>query len=274
MTQRSSMHANVRPYIPFLVFWVGTRCTLRCRDCCNLIPYLEQRSFDSRRQIAAMKALLRHCSIGKLQIQGGEPFTHPDIDFMIHALARHRFAELEIATNGTVPLRQRTIDVLYMHPEIRLRISNYSCAEHRRERFLHQCATYGLNHSMYNFMYGTEEWFHSGGIHESYDADDNHVQDMYARCENKNCHTLYDGVLHICGKIPAIRAVYGDGRARPFEEVDLTVPDEKTLARSLHSFLDHQSLFALACRYCRGTDRRIRPAVQISDEETQGENAL
>lgn len=32
--------------IRFLVLWVGTKCTLKCENCCNLIPHAEQVSYD------------------------------------------------------------------------------------------------------------------------------------------------------------------------------------------------------------------------------------
>ena len=36
------MKENIR----FLVLWVGTKCSLRCKDCCNLIPYVQQESYN------------------------------------------------------------------------------------------------------------------------------------------------------------------------------------------------------------------------------------
>lgn len=69
-----------------LSFWVGTKCTLRCRDCCNIIPYHSQTSFDIDLLISDLRKLLGICKINLLQIQGGEPFTHPQIKKLIQAI--------------------------------------------------------------------------------------------------------------------------------------------------------------------------------------------
>lgn len=58
--------------IDFLVLWLGTKCSLRCRDCGNLIPYSHDPvSFDMDMIIADMKKLSKVSSIRKMQIQGG-----------------------------------------------------------------------------------------------------------------------------------------------------------------------------------------------------------
>lgn len=72
--------------LPFLVLWVGTKCNLRCKDCVNLIPYTEQKSYDFESSINDFKMLTQIADIESLQIQGGEPFTHPKIDEFLYKI--------------------------------------------------------------------------------------------------------------------------------------------------------------------------------------------
>lgn len=57
--------------IRFLVLWVGTSCTLRCRDCCNLIPYMPQISYDEEEIFENLDYITKEIKIDTLQIQGG-----------------------------------------------------------------------------------------------------------------------------------------------------------------------------------------------------------
>lgn len=57
--------------IRFLVLWVGTKCTLKCRDCCNLIPYLTQKSYEVNDIVANIEYITENMDIEVLQIQGG-----------------------------------------------------------------------------------------------------------------------------------------------------------------------------------------------------------
>lgn len=48
--------------IKFLVLWGGTKCTLRCKNCCNLIPYVKQVSYDTEK-ITNKQCFNRTCQV-------------------------------------------------------------------------------------------------------------------------------------------------------------------------------------------------------------------
>lgn len=60
------MKENIR----FLVLWVGTKCSLRCKDCCNLIPYVQQESYNVNEIIDNLNYVTKDVKINLLQIQG------------------------------------------------------------------------------------------------------------------------------------------------------------------------------------------------------------
>ena len=68
-----------KPEIEFMVFWIGQKCSLKCKLCCNLIPYMKQNSYNINEILSDFKFLSQNSKIKFLQIQGGEPFTHPNI---------------------------------------------------------------------------------------------------------------------------------------------------------------------------------------------------
>ena len=57
--------------LDFLVLWMGTKCTLRCENCCNLIPYIEQKSYDADLIVKNIRYITNYISINRLQVQGG-----------------------------------------------------------------------------------------------------------------------------------------------------------------------------------------------------------
>ena len=99
--------------IRFLVLWVGSKCTLKCRDCCNLIPYLEQKTYSVDSIINNINYITQDMEIELLQIQGGEPFTHKHISEIIEKCAmNNHIHKIEIASNGTILPNEDTIKVI------------------------------------------------------------------------------------------------------------------------------------------------------------------
>lgn len=88
--------------INFLALWVGTTCTLNCRNCCNLIPYLKARIFDAEKVLANIHYIASEISIELLQIQGGEPLTSHQLEQMITGLNGLPIENIELASNGTL----------------------------------------------------------------------------------------------------------------------------------------------------------------------------
>lgn len=122
--------------IRFLVFWVGTKCTLHCKDCCNLIPYLQQKSFDVDKIMDNLRYITKDITVEALQIQGGEPFTHKEIHKIIQGCAENKnINKIEIATNGTILPNKQTIDILKKYSEkVVVRFSDYECTQNKRTK--------------------------------------------------------------------------------------------------------------------------------------------
>jgi organic radical activating enzyme len=197
--------------IGFLVFWVGTKCSMRCKDCCNLIPYLEQESFNAETIIDDLKRVAQFCRIKHLQIQGGEPLTHPHLDYIIKSICGIRNIEkITLATNGTLFFDDKLLSVLKDNPKVEIRISNYRHLEKKRVQVMQHLSASGITYQSYDFIYGSGEWFNSGGPDEIKNQNNREVQNLYDSCENKVCWTLVDGCLNICGKIYALKKLHDD----------------------------------------------------------------
>lgn len=258
-------------YINNIILWVGSKCTLKCKNCCNLIPYTEQKSFNHLEILKDVKKLHDSSEVNLFQIQGGEPFTHPDIDEIITEIGKLKIREVQIATNGTFFLNDKTLKSLQNNPHIQIRISDYECSKKQRINFIKQLENNNINYSIYGFDNGDRNWFNSGGINEKC-ANDDEVQKIYKNCLNKHCHLLHDGKLIVCGKIPSIREIYNYKKQKSYEEVNIRKYSNNKLGKfllkmALKKFYAKTHLHREACRYCIETNESIPAAIQLTKDE-------
>lgn len=268
-----------KPNVDFLVFWLGQKCSLKCKLCCNLIPYLKQNSYETKDLLRDFKFIAQNNKINLLQIQGGEPFTHPDIvkilDFISSCYAGGGGApRIEIATNATICLKQDVLDCLKRNSNMLVRISNYTCCENARNNFIKKLEQNGISYEIYGFLYGNDMWFSTGGVNERR-AGDEEVEMIYKKCENKGCTTLVNGVLSVCGKIASIKELYGCYDTLPYDEVNvraiskLPLPFFKKyiLRYHLHKFFESLGKFKQQCRFCRIANGKFPAAEQLNAKQ-------
>lgn len=91
--------------LPFLEYSVTSCCTLRCRDCSNLIPSVQPGTMLSFREFCEEVEKLLKCVdyIYRFKLHGGEPFLNPALPDMIdHIRQSDKIGEIRLSTNGTV----------------------------------------------------------------------------------------------------------------------------------------------------------------------------
>jgi len=257
----------------FLVFWIGTKCTLKCRLCCNLIPYSKQISYNADEILKDLQFLLKNHEIEYLQIQGGEPFTHPDIIKIIDFVSKTNIKNIDIATNATVALKQDVLNTLKRNPNVKIRISNYECTKVAREKFCKVLDNNNIPYRFYDFKFNNKLWFSTGGINEK-KANDIEVQEIFNKCKNKGCRTLADGILTFCGKATTIKEIYNDYNAKKCDEVNIrkirksfNPLKNKVLKKALILFFENKNTYKEQCRYCNISPDLFPAAEQLSSEE-------
>lgn len=194
--------------IDFLVFWCGTKCSLHCKNCCNLIPYMKQESFNVQEILADFAFLANYCEIKALQIQGGELFTHPDVAKIISNLAQYKIPNIRIATNGSIIPNDEIIKVLKDNPKVGINISNYDCIPEKRTKMIGVLEQNGIAYDKYDFLFGNGQWFDYGNVYQER-VNVEQAKVNYRDCREKYCLTFADGILYTCGKIRAINEIYG-----------------------------------------------------------------
>lgn len=256
--------------IPFLVYWSGTKCTLKCRDCCNLIPYMPQVSFNYLECIKDLVFLSSKVKVDRLQLQGGEIFTHPDVYKIISFAGELPIPIISLTTNGTVLLSDKVVEVLQKVSRISITISHYECTTKQRDKLVKQLNEAKIDYHIYEFNQGDSTWFRTGGPLQPA-VSQTKLLHNFANCLEKSCITMADGFLYFCGKARAIRMFHN-------------VPDSDYAAVNVRAwrngqdqsgafirFMAAQNIPKPECAFClikRG--EKIKPAEQMSMEELKG----
>lgn len=264
---------SLKPKISFLVFWVGTKCTLKCKLCCNLIPYIKQVSYDVDEIIEDLKFVVKNTEIDVLQIQGGEPFTHPHMAKIIDFVSNSNIKNVHICSNGTVALKKDAIEALKRSTNTYIRLSDYECTKVLREKFCKTLDENNINYVKYGFEDNNEEWYSSGGIDEKCSNDDE-TKETYHNCPNRVNRTLADGILSVCGKTIAIKEIYHNNKSKKYDEIDVRKIRKSmnpfkniTLRHELTNFIKNSYKYKEQCRYCRISDEGFPAAEQLSLKE-------
>lgn len=259
-----------RVELDFVVLWVGTKCTLSCRDCGNLIPYVKQVSYEIDNAISDLQALTRISSIKKLQIQGGEPFSHKDFHKLIARLDELEAQEIVITTNGTAHIDEITItQLLNVKRPFKVAISQYDAAKNRQDSFYRKLRHHGISVEKYAFYKGDGGWVDQGGPTSPRNNCDEEVQKIYDCCAFRCCVSLAEGRVFRCGRGPTSAEHYGltYSEGHDFFDVRKTY-DSSQAATGLQNFIDNKE-FKAYCRHCKGTFTPIPAGIQLAGKSAK-----
>lgn len=243
---------------------ITTRCTLRCRDCCNLIPYYEKPSdLDTGQLLRDIDDFLGNVDrVYRIVVMGGEPFLHPGLATILnHLIQQPKVNIVHIFTNATIMPAPGVMD-LVSHPKVYLTISKYPdglsrCTEELRAALKQRRAHYTVTES---------DWRDMGGFDPGLNDSPQVLKERFAACAIKICHNLFDGAFHVCP-----RSGHGQRLGQSPPDSSDSVPfrdrhDPREFQEGLRRVLAKD--FIAACRKCNGTGGTILPAaVQIGRKE-------
>ena len=240
---------------------ITERCTLRCRQCMNRIPYYTNPiNYDWLKMKKALERLSEITTFQSVDVLGGETFLHPQLpDILEFLIETPQFESITVITNGTKMPDERALEA-FRHPKIEVRISDYGKNSFRINELETLFSREGINYFII-----TPRWFRCTGIH-FHDRTNEDVQDVYANCAKSDSDFthLANGRLYKCqfadsaerlGLIPVVLADSIDILEEPF------IADG--LLRKVDQLYKRENFFN-ACRYCsgRGYYSEVIPAAE------------
>lgn len=237
------------------------RCNLRCTLCGVLVPQYEYRPQMTVEEFSqTLKAVFEVVDeVGRLQITGGEPLIHPQLNEILAICFEYhdRFGELWFFSNCAVPFRENVLSVLAAHrDQVLVHCSDYGVRPEISQRNLQllEKADVPYKHLKY---YGDNQycdgWVDNGDFipHNRTKKDNEAIFSSCSHVCRGGSWYVRHGQMHWCGrsirgtelgKIPLKRGDYLD-----LFEAGTTIEEKR---QQLEALMNVRSI--TACDYCNG----------------------
>lgn len=251
-------------FVPQLELVLTTRCTLRCKDCSNLIQYYSDPvDFDADVLLQDIKTLTNAVDgIGQVVLMGGEPLMHRSLDSILQGVINEpKIGSVHVVSNGTIKPKTSTMKLL-KHPKVLVTLSEYpEKIVPKRAKIMKMLLDNQISIQSY-----PGEWQDLGGWDYRAESEPESMKTRYEKCYRKRCNTLLDGKYHICPRsahgsaleqfiLPANDCVQIRGRE-----------DLQSIRRELAVL--YRLPYLTACGCCKGVEGESIPsAVQLNDKK-------
>ena len=244
---------------------ITERCSLRCKDCSNLMQYYKTPKNCERDML--LKSIAALCSVADevmdFRVIGGEAFLNKDWPVIVKRLTGEQKARrVVLYTNGTIIPRSSDIDFLKNH-KVLVIITDYGSLSRKLAELLGILRTHGIAHHVLK----AEEWLDCSSI-ISHRRGVEGNREIYRLCCAKNMASLSDGKLFRCpyaanaarlSAVPDFKGDYIDLFREPLDEANIL-----TTKRKISDYLFHKD-FLETCDFCNGrplSGVEVKPAVQ------------
>lgn len=231
-------------YINYIEMPITTKCSLRCKECANLIQYYDKGSFYNYRML--LSDIYKLCQIVEgiemLRILGGEPLMHPYLKELIMGMLKYeKVKNIQIVTNGTMLFKDDILKVL-RNKRISVDISNYGSISRNYDNLIRQ-----LRNNNIKFCTNKELKWTPQGDFSCRNRSQKELKKIFKNCRS-DCISLLEGELHLCPRS-------SNGSDLHIFEADLSdyvnlrnYKSKRKVRELLFNLLNNKSI--IACNYC------------------------
>ncbi len=248
---------------------ITEKCSLRCKDCSNLLQYYSQpKNYPKDNIIESVKKLAASVSaIERLSLLGGEPLLHPDLSEIVTEILKiPNIYQISLITNGTVVPAGPVLEKL-ASGSVLILMSDYGDLSHKKEKLQKACSENGV---FCKIEPKNEEWEDCSTL-KKFNHIETKTMQMFKECRLKDViHTVLNGKYHLCahsahgtnlGAIPQVERDY-------INLLDDSLSPEQT-GEALRKLINDTKVL-ISCGFCSGphiSDKlpKIPPAIQIKE---------
>lgn len=240
---------------------ISEKCSLKCKDCSNLMQYyLEPRnfSFDQvKNEFEELTKNIRH--IFEIRLIGGEPFMNKEIYEIIDYFLDHKkITKLVIYTNGTIPLKKDRIEK-YSNSKLVFTITDYGTLSKNTDK-VHDLLK---ELSVTTRRHPPENWTDSAKIFD-FKRDEKEMKELFEVCCGKNLLTTMNGKLYRCPFA---------ANAESLSAIPKDKNNSVSISASAEEILNYtrKIKYIPACNFCNGRSfdmKEIVPAIQTKEPIT------
>jgi organic radical activating enzyme len=230
---------------------VTEACTMKCKDCSNLMQYYTApKHGDPEVLMRAFDKMARSVDqFLEVRLLGGEPFFNKRIHEIVKALIAYPNVEkIAVFTNATIVPKLENLTCL-MHPKVYLDITNYGVLSKNHDKLIEALDANGIAYSTHL----PQTWTDSAKIVYK-ERTDTQLKEMFARCCVNDVLTLLHGTLYRCPfsanamNLNAVPRVASDFVVLTDDSME--IPAIREQIRDLYTARDYIS----TCSYCNGRD--------------------
>lgn len=235
-------------------------CSLKCRDCANLIQYYDSPENMELGQLTETFDRFLECidRLLELRILGGEPFVYRDLAYIIEKYSKcKKIDSITIYTNSTIVPNADILNSL-KRDNVIVHMSDYGVVSKKVEELAATLKENGVKFYVHKY----EEWYDVGcPIYHDYSEDK--IKNLFDKCFMSKCYTFYRGKFFLCP-----RSAHGE-QLGYFENnnefVDFNSSSDTNINRVKIENVIKDVEYLTACKYCNGSIeemKKVEAAIQ------------
>lgn len=253
------MHKD-KIYISSIDATVTSRCSLKCKDCSNLMQYYSKpQNYDVEEILKTLDIILQKIDmLNDLRILGGEPFMNNQFVKIIDKFKNHnKIRKISVYSNATIFPDKIILENLKTS-NVLLVFSDYGVLSRNLPQWEKWCTDNGVG-----YFVERVEWWQDCGKLQRHNYTEYELLDIYSNCECRSVPTIMGNKLFPCQYV-ANAANLGAMYTNEVKK-DYLIIDDTVTGKEIFSFL-YERKYLEGCRYCGGRNEkraRVEPHIQI-----------
>ncbi|MBF0194019.1 MAG: 4Fe-4S cluster-binding domain-containing protein [Magnetococcales bacterium] len=242
---------------------ITERCSLRCKDCSNLMQYYEDPKDCDIEEVN--RSIERLCElvddINEFRVIGGEPFLNKNMWQVCNLLAKQpKVRKIIIYTNGAIVPKNENLECL-KNEKILVLVTDYGPLTRKTATVIETFKANGIAH----YVQPAQNWTECSDL-VKHNRTAQEQSDVFTRCCAKNLLTLSNGKFFRCPFIANTDRLGAtpDNKSDYVQIMD-TDCDLQEIKKQLRNYL-YSVPYLEACDYCKGRfldDPAVTPGIQV-----------
>ena len=248
---KANRNIHKKLYVSNIDIVVTERCSLKCKDCSNLMQYYHKPQNAEHETLFKATDNLMKCidNLYEFRILGGDPFMNKKMYEVVNKVVEYKNVEqIVVYTNATILPKDENYKCL-KNKKVRLHITNYGLMSRKHDELVNLCQENKIKFVSER----VKKWQDVGTINFEKKTEEQ-LENLFKNCCASNLLTLFDGKLYRCPtaahgvKLKAIPEDLSD-----IVELGKSKLDLKQLKDEIIEFY-YNKKFTSACSYCKGRD--------------------
>lgn len=266
------MFHNDQLHLSNLLFEITDYCTLNCKHCGALVPYIEnKKNIPMESLLAQLEASLQWFDvIQTLGLTGGDAMVHPDFFIILKEIIKRyynkRIKKIEIYTNAVIMPTEEMLD-LWKEYDVVIRFTNYG--EYVKEKQKPDVLIPLLKEK--NIRYDYVQF--TSWIKPYFPKKDKNLTDpaelinFFHVCDKRSCVSLYDGKIFLCNAIYYYQKIDGYCDMENNDYFDISFYDRDRRKELMEYILGYSEKgYYNACSHCYGSANINQQEIPVGEQ--------